>query len=496
MKQLNNARQLFRLRNERERGREGNGEKKTIFFSPTHPLTHSPTQSLLKWLRIASLLFSFLLLGAALARYSDSPILIVLFLSFLAIATFAAIEYVLYAMLFFMSFSFRYILPSQTEVQMPTEPLVGILICAYALRKIVMRKKLKIPPFPFRFPLLAYAAALILSCFVSPWTYVSVKGTIRYIAYMLVSLLAYGLIRTRRHLAWLFIISIIPATIAVGWTASFLFTRLDQWQWSSAYEGLPFTNYQIYGSFIAVIFLILLSRMIFDRGIYDKVIWTTLTIFYFIALCSSFSRGVWISVAAAIIFILFQRAEGIQHKKILVSLGIVAFIGLIITMPGVSDIVAYRASTMFNTSFASNKARLLRWAAAIVMFLRHPIIGAGYEVFALSYKNDPELIGAVSKYQMGAHNEYLQVLAETGIIGFVSWMWIIIAFFAYGFKLLRRLEDSYLKSLTVGLMAAELSLLVHFIVNGLFHADKIAVPFWLIYGLLPAISEIAKENSQ
>jgi O-antigen ligase len=102
---------------------------------------------------------------------------------------------------------------------------------------------------------------------------------------------------------------------------------------------------------------------------------------------------------------------------------------------------------------------------------------------------------------MGAHSEYLQVLAETGLIGFAGWMWIIISFFLYGFKLLQKfstLENSVplWRSLVIGIMSAELALLIHFLVNNLVQSYIVGVPFWILMGLLPAIGNIAEKEAK
>ena len=56
---------------------------------------------------------------------------------------------------------------------------------------------------------------------------------------------------------------------------------------------------------------------------------------------------------------------------------------------------------------------------------------------------------------------------------------------------LRTLDDSFYRAIVIGLMAAELSLMVHFTVNNLLNGDAIGVPFWGIYGLLPAVVQMA-----
>ena len=126
------------------------------------------------------------------------------------------------------------------------------------------------------------------------------------------------------------------------------------------------------------------------------------------------------------------------------------------------------------------------------MFLQHPIIGNGYGAFAMLYRENTSLVGVyTAQFQLGAHNEYLQVLAELGLVGFAAWLWVIIAFFRFGLRALSQIADDFYRSLIIGLMAAELSMLVLFTVNSLPHGDELAVPFWLIYGLLPAVVNMA-----
>ncbi|MBM3212031.1 hypothetical protein FJZ33_07420, partial [Candidatus Poribacteria bacterium] len=151
-----------------------------------------------------------------------------------------------------------------------------------------------------------------------------------------------------------------------------------------------------------------------------------------------------------------------------------------------------------NFGYGANRERILRWGTALIMFLKHPVIGCGYGSFAFTYVNDPVAIGIhLIKYKMGAHNEYLQALAETGIIGFSAWMWIIVSFFVYGFRLLRKLksEDWFYRSIIIGVMSALLSLLLHFVVNNMIQADIVGIPFWLLIGILPAIGNIVGKSN-
>jgi O-antigen ligase len=468
-----------------------------------------------------AILFGFeIILGAALAKFTDSPILLVLLFAALTIAALVNIEYTLYVLMFCLPFSYRYIMPPNTEMRVPTEPLLAILFGAFLIQKIIVRRKDEIPPspplpkggdcpypplvkggkggFPFWLPIFGYLFSLFVSMINSPYLYYAAKGSIRVTAYVMTSILVYEIINSRQRVIRLFTISIIPSTIAVGWTTIFLAARLSMWRWSSAYEGLLFEHYSIYGAFASAVFLILLSRTFFDSGIYDRVGWTILLGFYIVALLLCFSRGVWIAIIAAVLFLLFVRTGEGQSKKVALIATIGLLLLIIVSITGVAGTIYGRIATIFDLHYASNRSRLLRWGAALMMFLRHPIVGWGYTSFALSYQNDPALVGTyVAKYKPGAHSEFLTVLAEQGIIGFISWMWLIIAFFRHGFRMLKRIDIPFWQSIIIGLMAAELSFLVNFITNNLLQADRIGIPFWLIYGLLPAIENIANdENNQ
>ncbi len=451
------------------------------------------------------LIFSpaFIALGAMLALYADSPFLIIPFFSALAIASFAALDLALYILIGFLPFSFRFIISPGTEMQIPTEPLLAIMSITLILRLIILKRRGTPLRFPFQYPLMFYAISLCLSVINANNKYAATKGTIRAIAYMMLAFIVFNVITNRERLKRFFIVGIIPATIAVGWTLIFLIDRLSIWRWTSAYEGLPFTSYSHYGSFVAVILLIIVARAIFDKGSYDRVIWTFLLIFYSIALLFCFSRGVWLSFIIAMSFLLLQKSEGIQNKRILIFMGGALCFILLLSIPQFSDIIISRTTTLFRLGYGSNRERLLRWGTAIIMFLKNPIFGNGYGSFAFSYINNPELLGGTSRFQMGAHNEYLQMLAETGILGFSAWMWVIISFFVYGLRLLKKLRAennetdslSFWRSIVIGIMSAELSLLIHFIVNNLIQADIVGIPFWALIGILPAVGNIIESES-
>ena len=439
--------------------------------------------------------FVCLVFGGIIGKYADTPLPLFSLLAVTAAFVFFGMELAVYLLLVALPFSFRYILPGRFEIQTPTEPLLGMLVAVYCGQKIVdrvLQKEKSEDSFPFSVPLCLYIFVTFLSAINTPDLFGTLKGALRATVYMLFSVIIYAVIRNRAALKRLFIAIFPSAAIAVIWTVIVLIYHIDAWQWTSAYRSAPFTNYSVYGAFTAIFFLVCLSRFLFDNGFYDRVLWTAWFVCFSVGLLMCFSRGVWLSVVVAIGFMLLQLGKGVTHKKILFIGAAGAILLVCLNVPGVYDIITERVSSAVDVSYASNRARLLRWGQAFVMFLESPILGKGYGAFAMLYEEDVALVGSyTAQYQLGAHSEYLQVMAELGIVGLGVWVWLNLVFLRYGFRALKTIDDGFYRSIVIGLMAAEISLMVHFTVNNLLNGDAIGIPFWGIYGLLPAVVQMA-----
>ncbi len=86
-----------------------------------------------------------------------------------------------------------------------------------------------------------------------------------------------------------------------------------------------------------------------------------------------------------------------------------------------------------------------------------------------------------------AHNEYLQLWAELGIIGLGIFIWLIISYFSYGIKILTKIKDEYRQGIIIGLMGAVVAVLVDGIFGFPLHLPATIVLFWLALGLTVAV---------
>ena len=127
--------------------------------------------------------------------------------------------------------------------------------------------------------------------------------------------------------------------------------------------------------------------------------------------------------------------------------------------------------------------RLAHWQAAINMATDHPWLGVGlgnYEVAYPAYR----LINW--KFPLGhAHNYYLNVLAETGIIGLFAYTVTWVAIFVLTWRV-RRHPDTLARFTAIGLLGAWTYLSVHSLTDDLY-VNNLFLHLGVMMGLLAVL---------
>lgn len=150
-----------------------------------------------------------------------------------------------------------------------------------------------------------------------------------------------------------------------------------------------------------------------------------------------------------------------------------------------------------NGGTESGQIRLIVWKGAWEIFKHYPILGSGLETFAYSYyQYRPAAHNMTSEWDFlynKAHNEYLNYLATTGIVGFATYMLVISTFIFlcikyYVSNIKQKKHNTYYLILTTSLLSAYISYLVYNFF--LFSVVIIAVFFYVF----PAIFFVATES--
>jgi O-antigen ligase/Flp pilus assembly protein TadD len=234
------------------------------------------------------------------------------------------------------------------------------------------------------------------------------------------------------------------------------------------------------------------------------------------SLIFTFTRGSYLGFAVSLIFmfLLFLKIQGkkfiYKNNKIVVL--IVEFILIIITAlfimahpineSGINlSEFKERISISKVSEDSSFRRRIAIWKFTGLMIKDRPLLGSGigtYKYNTLKYQAEFFAQGENrSLYPHGfadkAHNEYLQLWAELGIIGLGIFTWFIISYFRFGLKILRKIKDEYRQGIIIGLMGVIVAILVDSLFGFPFHLPASIILFWIVLGLSVVIN---KDNNQ
>ena len=147
-------------------------------------------------------------------------------------------------------------------------------------------------------------------------------------------------------------------------------------------------------------------------------------------LCTE-SRGAYIAIALSIVTLLISSRK--IFKKLLPFMFVLA-IGIPLTIA-----LRYKNNSSGNEFLASNNNRLAIWRVCADLFTEHPIIGMG----AGTENIHQEIIQRIGINRSHAHNLFLEIATEGGIIGVVLVIAIIVAFAKNLFKLFYLKNNAY-----------------------------------------------------
>jgi O-antigen ligase len=117
------------------------------------------------------------------------------------------------------------------------------------------------------------------------------------------------------------------------------------------------------------------------------------------------------------------------------------------------------------------------------MFRERPVLGWGPGTFIFKYApfqkaNEKTMISTDFGDHGNAHSEYIGPLAESGILGSLSFILIGILSLITGFRVYQKINDKPLKHLILSLILGLITYLVHGTLNNFLDTDKVSAVFW------------------
>ena len=223
---------------------------------------------------------------------------------------------------------------------------------------------------------------------------------------------------------------------------------------------------------------------------YMKALLVSFLLFVMIgALLLSGSRGGIVSFAGGMACLLSLAYHRRLLRKWTVLILILLLIAVGIALPIGWDLILSRFHTL--TDFATEQSFLFRrdvWIGTIDMFRDFPVFGTGLGTFAHIFP----------KYQIApsditffyTENDYLQMLAETGILGTALVLGTGVIFFATTLRAWKKRQSRWSIILVTGGISAISSLLIHCCIDFNLHIPSNA----LLFCVIAAITYIAAHS--
>ncbi len=394
------------------------------------------------------------------------------------------------------------------------------LTLAVWLARGLLRRDLRLPHPPLLWPLLGFMGAALLSLWdsIDPSTYGALE-LLKWIQVLLLFLFVYQTL-SRRRVTWL-----------VGFllTTGFFQAGVGLWQFGLRGDGpehfailqLGEGFYRAYGTFeqpnpYAGYLALTASLAVGVLVNWFSEIWTNWfgsnqrqhatsnlpaypyillgggALAMLLALGASWSRGGWIGFSAAILVMIAALPRNKKRSVLLVSLIVVGGLGVYATglLPAsiatrLTDFTQYvsfedvRGVGIHDANYAVVE-RMAHWQAALEMLRYNFWTGVGFGCYEPAYTdfaliNWPIALGH-------AHNYYLNIAAETGVVGLIAYLFLWGAVFWQTWRVTCQ-ADGLQRGLSIGLLGTWTHLSVHHLFDNLY-VNNVHLHIGVMLGLL------------
>ncbi|MEK6647564.1 MAG: hypothetical protein AABY84_12915 [Candidatus Firestonebacteria bacterium] len=238
--------------------------------------------------------------------------------------------------------------------------------------------------------------------------------------------------------------------------------------------------------YLLLMMAIITALAIYSKSLIQRVVLSGLLSFIILPFIFTFSRGAWIGF-----YPMYISMVALTKKAKYMLLGILII--SILLIPSLipkeakyrvkSTFTYVRTYAIFGKELQLDEAIIARLDAvrgSLEKWYKRPLLGYGVPGF-----------GAVGD------NQYIRVLRETGIIGFIVWSWLIIMLYKSAWKTFKICKGyNFAQGLSLGFIAGLTGLLIQSLSCETFILIRIMEPFWFLAAIVVVLPEIYPKLTQ
>jgi O-antigen ligase len=195
---------------------------------------------------------------------------------------------------------------------------------------------------------------------------------------------------------------------------------------------------------------------------------------------TSFARGAWIGVLAAIVVVILIT----RNRWLLIGLGAGAVAMVPIFFLFLRNIP--RITSLFDAESGTGTSRIIIWQGALRVIRDHRLTGIGLDQFLYQ---DPKYGIPNLRFLTVSHphNFILDFWLRLGIWGLGALLATLTAFFLSGLRAYSRFRGTVLGAVVLALMASMTDFVVHGLLDMAYFYQDFALTFWLTVGLMSVV---------
>jgi O-antigen ligase len=441
-----------------------------------------------------------------------------IFIIFILIAVFR-LDTLLFLTVFFVPLSYplhEIITDTQVDLALPTELFLILILFLIILKNLKgesFHKKILLHPITIA--IYVHLAWMLVTSFTSTMPLVSFKFLLSRIWFIIAFyFLASELFRRNTGNIYKYIWSyLIPLLLVIAYTTNrHISIGLFNQKAAHSVMGPFYNDHTAYGAVLAMVIPVV-AGIIFEpkRSLWHRIISGAVLAVVSMALVLSFSRAAWISLIVAVV-VFFIVILKIKFHTLLLFLFVI-----LVAVFSQFESIKYQMAKNRQESSAnltenfqsisnittddSNRERLNRWSCAWRMFLQKPVFGWGPGTYMFQYApfqivREKTSISTNMADRGTAHSEYLGPLSESGLLGMLSILSVIILTLITGFKTFAKLNDLKYRIITLSVLIGLITYYVHGILNNFLDTDKASALFWGFTAMIVVINSFVLNDEK
>jgi len=364
---------------------------------------------------------------------------------------------------------------------------LGFIIVAFLLKKLIIKKECVFSETNINLALLALFLMTVFSLSYSAYPQDTIKGGIfRFLQYIILLFALVKEVKDKQHI-WRIIFSII---------AGLLFVSLDAiWQVNTGKDfvrgyapailiGLTratasFSDPNILGVYLSALAPLLFGILLYYFKGSKKVLFGCVSLLVSVGIAITYSRPTLLGTYLALLFLTIAR-----RSKWLITFLIVFILAAPFLLP--KSVKQFAKEVNYNpVRFMCNDDRIAIFRNSARMIKASPVVGHGANTFMKNYKKykeHPEHLNIVTADFCYAHENFLQIAGDIGLVGLGIFIWLLYALFQGCTFIYRQLKDQELKIILLSLIACLIAFLINGLTESSLNSARVSGIFWYLIG--------------